>query len=321
MLSPFQRHRARMLAEQAASASPFGKEVHGSDYQLMQAKLAGDKRTLKQMHSVELKRRTKANVLPEYFPWIDGALAAGQGAQDSVLTTVMVWAIDAGAYALGIQIAAYVLKHKLLLPDQYNRSLATVLVDEFADAYLKGQWNALAVQVGQDGAKTLVTMDDPQALTTLAAVADLTDAEDVPDQARAKLYKATAYAELGKVQTAESPDLEEFSAERLQAILARLQRALQLDAQSGVKKDIERIERKLAAASAGKVTLPDADAPPADAAAAAAAPVADTAAAAAKPTPKADVVNNKTAAKKTATATPKAATARAKPGRKPAAAK
>ena len=50
------------------------------------------------MESVQLKRKAKAAMLPDYLPWIEGALANGQGAKDFVFTTTMVWAIDAGAY-------------------------------------------------------------------------------------------------------------------------------------------------------------------------------------------------------------------------------
>ena len=53
-LSPFQRHRARVLAEQAAQASPFGEETQGSEYQLYMAKLAADKRTLKQLSLIHI---------------------------------------------------------------------------------------------------------------------------------------------------------------------------------------------------------------------------------------------------------------------------
>ena len=292
-LSPFQRHRARVLAEQAAQASPFGEETQGSEYQLYMAKLAADKRTLKQIESILLKRRTKARLLLEYLPWIDGVLTKGQGAQDIVLTTVMVWAIDAGAYSIALDIGAYVLKHGLALPDHYNRTPATVLIDEFSDAYLRNQWTPLKRGSNAAGEPEMVA-DDIEPVHYLIGAGALTEASDAPDQARAKLRKATAYALLGKVQTAESPDLEKLPAEVLQMALSMLHAALSIDPESGVKKDIERIERKLAAASAGKVTLPDVNASPA----VAAAPVADTAAAAAEPTPKTDVVNNKTAAKK-----------------------
>lgn len=242
-LTPAQRHRARVLAEKAQAASPFGIELQGSDYQLMLAKLATDKRTLKSLQSVQFKRQAKVQLLPEYLPWIEGALSKGQGARDDVFTTTMVWAIDAGAYGLALRMAAYVLQHKLPLPDQYQRGATALLLDEYADTYLRGQWLALRPGIDGKGLPALVA-DDTHPAEHLTAVAGLTAGQDAPDQARAKLLKATAYALLGKVQTAEEPQLDGWSLERLGDVLALLVQALHLDAQSGVKKDIERIERK-----------------------------------------------------------------------------
>ena len=243
-LTPAQRHRARVLAAKAQAQSPFGIEVQGSEYELMMAKLATDKRTLKNLESVQLKRQTKATLLPDYLPWIEGALTNGQGAKDFVFTTVMVWAIDAGAYGLALRMAAYAVQHKLPLPDQYHRSTAALLMDEFSTAYLSGQWNPI-----KPDANGMVP-DDTHPAEHLTAVDGITQSLDAPDQARAKLYKATAYAMLGKVQTAEEPLLDDIPQETLGAVQALLAQALHLDTQSGVKKDMERIERKQRALAA-----------------------------------------------------------------------
>ena len=262
-LTPAQRHRARVLAAKAQAESPFGIEVQGSEYELMMAKLATDKRTLKNLESVQLKRQTKAAMLPDYLPWIEGALANGQGAKDFVFTTTMVWAIDAGAYNLALRMAAYAVQHKLPLPDQYHRSTAALLMDEFSTAYLGGQWNPI-----KPDASGMVP-DDTHPAEHLTAVDGITQGMDAPDQARAKLYKATAYAMLGKVQTAEEPALDEMPAETLGAVQALLAQALQLDTQSGVKKDMERIERKqraLVTAPKAEVVTKEAAAAPATAA-------------------------------------------------------
>jgi len=257
-LTPAQRHRARVLAAKAQEESPFGIEVQGNEYELMLAKLATDKRTLKSIESVQLKRQTKAAMLPAYLAWIEGALAKGQGAKDMVLTTVMVWAIDAGAYGLALRIAEYALKHNLPLPDQYHRSTAALLMDEFADAYLRGQWAPIRPAAAGTDASGPFVPDATHPAEHLTAVDGLTQGLDAPDQARAKLYKATAYAMLGKVQTAEEPQLDDMPPETLGAVQALLAQALQLDAQSGVKKDMERIERKQravgASTQAGSVT-------------------------------------------------------------------
>lgn len=264
-LSPAQRHRARILQEQAQAASPYGVELQGDAYGLMRVKLAQDKGRLSQVQSHERRAEMKARLLPEYFDWIGTSLATGNGAQDQVLTTVMVWALDAGAYALGLEIAGYVIRHRMPMADDYKRSPAAIVIDELANAYLKGQWSPLVVQIGDDGARQLgpaAAGDAPgqaraQAAALLIEAEALTAEQDAPDQARAKLHKAIAYAALGKVQTAEDPDLAAIEPEALRVAAERLQRALELDSNSGVKKDIERIERALA--KAGKSTSTDAD--------------------------------------------------------------
>lgn len=242
-LTPAQRHRARVLAEKAQAASPFGTELKGSAYELMLAKLATDKRALKSMQSVQLKRESKARLLPDYLPWIEGTLSTGQGGRDDVLATVMVWAIDAGAYGLALRVAGYVIEHGLPLPDQYHRTPAALVMDEFSDAYLRGQWNPLKPVTGPDGAAVLVA-DDTHPAEHLTGAAAITEGKDAPDQARAKLCKATAYALLGKVQTAEEAPLDQLPPDTLAGAHALLVQALHLDAMSGVKKDIERITRK-----------------------------------------------------------------------------
>lgn len=252
-LSPAQRHRARILQEQAQQASPYGTELTGDAYGLMRVKLSQDKGRISQVQSHERRADLKAKLLPEYFDWIATAIEKGTGAQDQVLTTIMVWAFDAGAYALGLQIAEYVIRHRMPMADDYKRSPAAIVIDELSNAYLKGQWAPRDVHVDADGVRQLATIDDaayPAAARAHAAAllieADtLTAGQDAPDQARAKLHKSIAYAALGKVQTAEDPDLAAIEPAALQVALTRLQRALELDSNAGVKKDIERIERAI----------------------------------------------------------------------------
>lgn len=292
-LTPAQRHRARVLAEQAHAQTPYGQHLESSAYQLMQAKLAADKRTLKGIESVQAKAAMKAKMLPAYADWIAGALAGGGGADDVVLTTCMVWAIDAGAYALALTIAPYVLQHGLPMPDHYQRKAASILVDEMADAYLLGRWNAITYPAPAEGEGEAIQQHGTEgAVDLLAQALALTQDHDMPDQARAKLYKAVAYAALGKVQTAEVVDLDKMPRKALQDVRDLLGTAVALDAMCGVKKDLERIDRKLAADAAGKVTLPTA----APAAEATATPAATTTA--------------PTARKRTAPATQPAARAR-----------
>lgn len=230
--TPAQRSLARKLALATAAAAPAGSEPQGSAYELMLLQLADHRRTLKGIQSVERKIEAKRAFLPAYDSWVDGVLANGRGAQDQVITTVLIWHIDAGNYARAIEIAAYAVKHELSPPDQYERSLGTILIDEFAAAALAGK------------------MSTAEARELLPQVLFGTRELDAPDQARAKLHKALGYALIDKSGPADV-DLDKVSTSTAQAALDHLQRALALFDQVGVKKDIERLERRIKNAAPG----------------------------------------------------------------------
>ena len=222
MKSPAQRHYERVSAELAAASAAPGESLAGaSAYELMLAKLATDRRRLKAIQSIERKIDVKrAELLPEYVDYVAGALSGGRGAQDDVLTTVMIWRVDAGDFAGALDIARYALAHRMTLPDQYDRPLATAIAEEFAQAALA------AFKLGD-------TFDAGQ----LAEVMTLTESADMHDQVRAKLHKA-----LGKALQ---------DADRT-AALDHLRRALQLDERAGVKQDIARLETELGDAAGTK---------------------------------------------------------------------
>ncbi|MCW5320538.1 terminase [Verminephrobacter aporrectodeae subsp. tuberculatae] len=226
MSTPARRHQMRVHAAQAV---PAGGEVEGSMYELMQAQLYEHRRTLKGIQSIERKIEAKRAFLPVYDDWIDGALAGDNGAQDMVLVSVMVWHLDVGNWTRGLQIGAYALRHKMSLPDQYQRDIATLLIDESSTAALAGK------------------MDGDEAVQTLGEVENLTRDLDAPDQARAKLHKAIGYALIGKTPSAD-PDFSTLDQEQATQAMDQLQRAQQLFDKVGVKKDMERLERRLKAA-------------------------------------------------------------------------
>lgn len=224
--SPARLHLEAKLAAQANISASAEGTPQGSAYELMLAQLAAHRRTLKDIQSVERKIEAKKGFLPDYDNWVDAVLATDSGAQDMVLTTVLIWSIDTGAYERAIELATYAVRHNLDLPDQYERSLGTALIDEFAQAALSNKLTGEA------------------ALQILSAVRDLTDPLDAPDQARAKLYKALGYALIGKVNS-NDVDLDKVELPRLQQAQPILERALSLFDGVGVKKDIERIDRQL----------------------------------------------------------------------------
>lgn len=199
----FQRHAAAALENKEA---PVDKAT-ANQYELMLAKLAEDRRRLKGVQSIERKAEVKRALLPEYQPWIEGVLKGDSGRQDDVFMTALIWTIDIGDIEAALPLAEYAVRHRLVLPDQYQRTTACLIAEETADIALKG----LPVSPG-----------------ILLQVAALTEAEDMHDEVRAKLHKAIGYAQR--------------EAGELQAARDHLVRALALHDKIGVKKDIERLE-------------------------------------------------------------------------------
>lgn len=226
MTSPVMRHLARARAAALASTSPAAATEASNAHQLLLAQLVEHRRQLKDIQSIERKIEAKRAMLPVYLDWLDGTLKADTGAQDVIVTTMLVWCIDVGDYERALRLGDYALRHKLDMPDQYDRSLPVILIDEFAQAYLTGKMRIADAQV------------------LLPIVLELTGPHDAPDQARAKLHKAIGYAAFGRQSSAEV-DLYQVSAADCQLALTHCKRALELFDQVGTKKDIERLERRL----------------------------------------------------------------------------
>jgi len=228
MPTPAQKHFLAKMAEQEAAQNGPGDTMEGATgYELMLAKLAEDRRRLKGIQSIELKIEFKRSVLAEYAAYVQGALTGGKGAQDDVLMSVMVWHLDCADYAEALPIAQYALAHGMTLPDQYRRTTATLIAEEVAETELRKH-----------------TAKEPMEAMAICQTIDLTLEHDMPDQVRAKLYKAAGYAmrEEGK----HAPAIE------------YLTRALTLHDKSGVKRDIELLERALAKATGDNSGAPDA---------------------------------------------------------------
>lgn len=208
----FLRVSAQHLADTAQANNPL---ANASAYELMLAQLINHRRRLKDIQSIESKIELKKTLLPEYHAWLTGVLAGNHGTQDEVLMTCMAWHIDCCQWADALPLAEYALHHKLVLPEQFKRTLATMIVEEVAD-------NALKVNTAVP-------------LPVLIDIEIMTRVEDMPDQVRAKLYKAIGFAKR--------------SANEAPSALDWLSRALALDERVGVKKDIERLDREIKAAA------------------------------------------------------------------------
>jgi hypothetical protein len=199
-----------MTAAQVSTHHPL---ANATGYELMLSKLASDKRRLKQIQSLRRKIDAKREMLPDYAPWISGALSAQGGGQDEVLMTAMVWMIDTGDFAAALPIVRYAIRHRLTMPDQYRRPLACFVVEEMANTAINGRVLGEAIDV--EG---------------LQGTAEITQTEDMPDQVKAKLFKAIAYG---------------LSEHNKPAAADYFRQALALHPKCGVIKDLERLEREM----------------------------------------------------------------------------
>lgn len=225
MLSPAQRNQLRKRAAlDAASAAPAMSMEGLTAYEQQMVALNQHRLRLKQVQSEQGKAELKRQLIPEYEPYISGVLSAGQGAPDEILTTLMVWCIDAEDYTQALNIGGYVLKHNLKMPDRFARTTGCLLAEEVANGALK------VLKAGH-------AFD----LSVLATAMELTAEHDMPDEARAKLHLAIGKTQLlTATADPESPDLASLEEAR-----ANLARAIDLHSNCGGKKDLDQALRLL----------------------------------------------------------------------------
>jgi hypothetical protein len=235
-MSPAKAHLARAAAREgsAGAGAPRPTVAATEAYLLQRAALGVDLRQLREIQSTERKIEAKRLMLPAYDPWIAGVMEADAngkgGAQDDIVTHIMIWRIDVGDYEAAIPLAEYVLRHNLILPERFQRTAATLITEETAEAALQA--------IGQD---------TPFDIEILRKVDDLVDVYDMPDQVRAKLEKAMGLV-LGKVADALEPDADGVAGGKRAAYERagrHFRRAQELNSSSGVKKEINRVEREI----------------------------------------------------------------------------
>lgn len=244
MLSPAQRNQLRKRAAlNAASVAPTMTMEGLTAYEQQMVALNQHRLRLKQVQSEQGKAELKRQLIPEYRPYVSGVLAAGRGGQDEILTTLMVWCIDAEDYTQALEIGSYVLKHNLKMPDRFARTTGCLVAEEVANGALK------VLKAGE-------SFD----LAVLTTAMELTAEHDMPDEARAKLHLAIGKTQL-LIATAdpESPDLASLEEAR-----ANLARAIDLHSNCGGKKDLEQAQRLLKKHAPSEPIVPDSGEPSAN---------------------------------------------------------
>ena len=236
MFSPALRHRQRVLAQQSGEAKAEASAPEelkpstaaGQEYAALRVLLHDNLRTLSDIASHEARVPVKVELARAFAPWIEGVLAAeGQAAQDEILVTNLVWAIDYRDFDYALRLAAHAIRHGLAMPEKFTRTPACYLAEEVA---------------------TIANAEfDAVSLDHLLAVSALVEGHDMHDAVRAKLLKA-----IGRRYARRAEEFDPAAdnapaggkAAYVETALENLRRALQLDSNVGVKKDIERLERE-----------------------------------------------------------------------------
>lgn len=218
-LTPAQQHWQKTMAERRGDLDGELSRADMTAYENILHRLRADQAQLSNIRGNDRKADYKREVLPNYRSWIDGVLESQSGVADEVFTRTLVWHIDAGLYTEALHMAEYAIQFNLPLPDNYNRTLATVLVDEICD------WS-LAVKASGKEDEVTASLDE------LLSLERITAQSDMPDGARAKLYKVIGL-------TLKNDDKQQALA------LEYLQKAILTDKEIGVKKEIEQLLRSV----------------------------------------------------------------------------
>lgn len=245
MQSPARQHYARVAAAQAAGTANPGRPQNGQQYEIHAATLWEARRTLKGIKSTEQKIAKKRELLPEFDSYVAGVLEAGNGAQDDVLMTVMIWRLDIGDIEGALAIGEYAMRHSLDAPDRFERDTPSILVEQLAEEAMR---QLEASHADTDEGRQAAANAAADLTMHLSRVEALTSDADMHDPIRAKLHKALGYAYRAR-------------GGHVADAIEHLKRALELNDRAGVKKDIEKLERELKQQNAGQGTAQNSSAP------------------------------------------------------------
>lgn len=240
-LSPFRRHQQHvhgLISGTIAAATiaatpdePAPDTPQGQEYAALRVLLHENLRQLQDIASHEARVPKKKEFAAAFGPWIEGVLEAGEAgsaAQDEILLTNMIWALDYRDIDYALVLGRHAIRHNLVMPAPFTRTVACFLAEDIATV-------ALATT-------------EAVTHTQLLAVLDLVTGADMPDPVMAKLHKAIGRSFRARAD-AFDPTADNApsggKAAYLSAAIEHFTRAFALDKNAGVKKDIERAETEL----------------------------------------------------------------------------
>lgn len=238
-LTPAQLIKQNKLAAKAIAESPNEKllprpeEGEGAtEYQKLLARLGEIMITLKGMPSTEARIEFKREVIPEFDGHINGAINAmnetNSALEDEIFMQILIWNIDIADYDKAFEMAELALKFGIPMPSRYKSSLPIFLIDNICDlAHVK--------------TKT----EEYFPLEVLQKLENLIKDIPIADGATAKLCKAIGYSFLYIFNNPDENSVSGGTKSAAQNAKDYFIRALQLDKNVGVVKEIERLKNKI----------------------------------------------------------------------------
>lgn len=220
MLTPAQEHFQRVMAQRRGESDTASCATRTAHEEILHRLRLAQSR-LKGIQSRAAKAEVKKTLLPEFSGWIEGTLESDSGRQDEVIVTLMVWAVDCGDLALALRLGAYVVRHRLTPPDNFGRDAATLLTEEICNPILTL-------------ASTEPNADLSGFIAPLDALWDIVRQQDMPDEVRAKLCKASAFSRRASTDPQTQGDA-----------LKLLREAMHFPPGAGVKREIATLARRL----------------------------------------------------------------------------
>lgn len=131
MMTPAKRYREQCAATAAAQDVDL---TTLTPYQRLLKQLHADKAILKNIKSHQDKQQAKADLLPPYAEWLQGVLTSGTIAEnDQITPTLLIWQLDCGLLDETMPLAQIAMNSKADSPDEFQRSLPEIIVEQYAE--------------------------------------------------------------------------------------------------------------------------------------------------------------------------------------------